>query len=89
MIDKGAISALQNKGASLLAKGITNAFGRFERGDLIDLIDANNQVIARGLTRFNQVEVNKIKGAHSEQIGELLDFDSGAVVLHRDDLVLL
>ena len=89
VIDAGAISALQNKGASLLAKGVTNAFGRFERGDLIDLIDTKNQVIARGLTRFSSTEVNKIKGAHSNQIGELLEYDSGAEVLHRDDLVLL
>ena len=89
VIDTGAISALQNKGASLLAKGVTNAFGRFERGDLIDLIDTKNQVIARGLTRFSSTEVNKIKGAHSNQIGELLEYDSGAEVLHRDDLVLL
>ncbi|HDY92041.1 MAG TPA: glutamate 5-kinase, partial [Pseudoalteromonas sp.] len=43
----------------------------------------------RGLTRFSSVEVNKIKGAHSSQIGQLLDYDSGAEVLHRDDMVLL
>ena len=88
-IDTGAISALQNNGASLLAKGVTCAFGDFERGDLIDLIDTNNQVIARGLTRFSRSEVNKIKGAHSKNIAQLLSYDAGAEVLHRDDLVLL
>ncbi|MBW4964968.1 glutamate 5-kinase [Pseudoalteromonas sp. CR1] len=88
-IDAGAISALQNNGASLLAKGVTNAFGDFERGDLIDLIDTNNQVIARGLTRFSRSEVNKIKGAHSNNIAQLLSYDAGSEVLHRDDLVLL
>ena len=88
-IDTGAISALQNNGASLLAKGVTSAFGDFERGDLIDLIDTNNQVIARGLTRFSRSEVNKIKGAHSKNIAQLLSYDAGAEVLHRDDLVLL
>jgi len=88
-IDTGAISALQNNGASLLAKGVTCAFGDFERGDLIDLIDTNNQVIARGLTRFSRSEVNKIKGAHSNNIAQLLSYDAGSEVLHRDDLVLL
>ena len=88
-IDTGAISALQNNGASLLAKGVTCAFGDFERGDLIDLIDTNNQVIARGLTRFSRSEVNKIKGAHSKNIAQLLSYNAGAEVLHRDDLVLL
>ena len=88
-IDAGAIRALQNNGASLLAKGVTCAFGDFERGDLIDLIDTNNQVIARGLTRFSRSEVNKIKGTHSKNIAQLLSYDAGAEVLHRDDLVLL
>ena len=88
-IDAGAIRALQNNGASLLAKGVTCAFGDFERGDLIDLIDNDNQVIARGLTRFSRSEVNKIKGAHSKNIAQLLSYDAGAEVLHRDDLVLL
>ena len=81
--------ALQSKGASLLAKGITRAIGEFERGDLINLIDVNEQIIARGLTRFSHLEIDKIKGAHSNQISQLLDYDSSAEVLHRDDMVVL
>ena len=68
---------------------MTNALGAFERGDLISVINSDKQLIARGLTRFSSSEVNKIKGAHSKQIGELLDYDGGAEVLHRDDLILL
>lgn len=89
LIDAGAVHALQSKGASLLAKGITRAIGEFERGDLINLIDVNQQIIARGLTRFSHLEINKIKGAHSNQISQLLDYDSGVEVLHRDDMVVL
>ena len=80
---------MQSKGASLLAKGITRAIGEFERGDLINLIDVNQQIIARGLTRFSHFEIDKIKGAHSNQISQLLDYDSGVEVLHRDDMVVL
>ena len=89
LIDAGAVHALQSKGASLLAKGITRAIGEFERGDLINLIDVNQQIIARGLTRFSHLEIDKIKGAHSNQISQLLDYDSSAEVLHRDDMVVL
>ena len=89
LIDAGAVHALQSKGASLLAKGITRAIGEFERGDLINLIDVNQQIIARGLTRFSHLEIDKIKGAHSNQISHLLDYDSGVEVLHRDDMVVL
>ena len=89
LIDAGAVHALQSKGASLLAKGIKRAIGEFERGDLINLIDVNQQIIARGLTRFSHLEIDKIKGAHSNQISQLLDYDSGVEVLHRDDMVVL
>jgi glutamate 5-kinase len=89
VIDSGAITALQSNGASLLAKGVTDALGTFARGDLISVINSDKQLIARGLTRFSSAEVKKIKGAHSKQIAALLNYDGGAEVLHRDDLILL
>ena len=89
IIDAGAANALQQKGASLLAKGVRAVIGQFARGDLINVVDSQHQLVARGLVRFSHNEVDKIKGCHSSQIAQLLDFDCGAEVLHRDDLVLL
>ena len=62
--------------------------GQFERGDLIDLVTSERQLVARGLVRFSKVETDIIKGCHSSEIATLLDFDCGSEVLHRDDLVL-
>ncbi|MGS0534773.1 glutamate 5-kinase [Pseudoalteromonas sp. SaAl2] len=88
VIDDGATTAIKHQGASLLAKGIRIAKGQFSRGDLVDLVDLNYQLVARGIARFDSQEVDKIKGCHSTKIVQLLDFDCGAEVIHRDDLVL-
>lgn len=88
VIDSGAIKALQDHGASLLAKGISGTYGEFQRGDLIEVISTDEQLIGRGLVRFNHHEVAKIQGHHSSEIMQLLGFDCGNAVIHRDDLVL-
>ncbi|WP_404342896.1 glutamate 5-kinase [Pseudoalteromonas mariniglutinosa] len=89
VIDDGAIIALQKQGASLLAKGVQQVTGRFVRGDLIELVSPAGNSIARGLVRFDYTEVVKIKGCHSREIAAVLDFDTGAEVIHRDDMILL
>lgn len=88
VIDDGATLAIQQHGASLLAKGVRAAKGVFTRGDLVDLVDLNNQCVARGVVRFNNQEVEEIKGCHSNDIINVLGFDCGSAVIHRDDLVL-
>ncbi|MBB1397305.1 glutamate 5-kinase [Pseudoalteromonas sp. SG44-8] len=88
VIDDGAVNALQQQGASLLAKGVRGVHGQFERGDLIDLVTSDQQLVARGLVRFSKAETDTIKGCHSSEITKLLAFDCGSEVIHRDDLVL-
>ncbi|WP_210795091.1 glutamate 5-kinase [Pseudoalteromonas ostreae] len=88
VIDDGAVNALQQQGASLLAKGVRGVRGQFERGDLIDLVTSDQQLVARGLVRFSKAEIDIIKGCHSSEIAKLLAFDCGSEVIHRDDLVL-
>ncbi|CCQ09903.1 Glutamate 5-kinase [Pseudoalteromonas luteoviolacea B = ATCC 29581] len=87
--DAGAITAIADKGASLLAKGIVEVTGRFAVGDLVSLCDTKGAVIAKGLSRFNHDELNLIKGAHSSALTSLLGYAASNVVLHRDDLVVL
>lgn len=87
--DEGAISAVCSQGASLLAKGITDLSGQFQRGDLIELKSSQGRVIAKGLVAFDSQELQKIKGLHSTEISEALGYQGANVVIHRDDLVLL
>ena len=86
VIDDGAKQALK-KGKSLLAAGIKNVLGKFNKGDHIKIIDKNNKECARGLSSFSSDEINKIKGHHSSNIQELLGYITKSEVIHKDDMV--
>ena len=89
ILDDGAVKAMQHSGSSLLAKGLTCVKGQFNRGAMVKLSDKSGQQIARGICRYSSSDLTKIKGQHSEQIKQLLGYEYGAVVMHRDDLVFL
>ena len=86
IIDDGAIIALK-KGKSLLAAGITEVNGSFQKGDHIKILDKNMKEHARGLSSFSSDEIFKIKGKHSNQIKDLLGYISKSEVVHKDDMV--
>ena len=86
IIDDGAKQALK-KGKSLLAAGIKNVFGKFNKGDHVKIVDKNNKECARGLSSFSSNEINKIKGHHSSNIYELLGYITKSEVIHKDDMV--
>ena len=86
IIDEGAISALK-KGKSLLAAGITDIRGNFNKGDHIKILDKNMKEHARGLSSFSSSEILKIKGKHSNKIQSLLGYVSKSEVVHKDDMV--
>ena len=57
IIDEGAIQALK-KGKSLLAAGIKNINGKFNKGDHVKILDKNMKEHARGLSSFNSEEID-------------------------------
>lgn len=89
-IDGGAVAALRQQNKSLLPAGITRAAGRFERGDVVSISnDETGKEIACGISNYSSAEVAAIKGAHSDKIEELLGYEYGTEVVHRDNLVVL
>ena len=86
IIDDGAKQALKN-GKSLLAAGIKNVLGKFNKGDHIKILDKNREECARGLSSFSSNEINKIKGHHSSNIQQLLGYIAKSEVVHKDDMV--
>ena len=86
IIDDGAIVALR-QGKSLLAAGIKKVNGKFNKGDHIKILDKNMKEYARGLSSFTADEISKIKGQHSNKIGELLGYITKSEVVHKDDMV--
>mgnify|MGYP005988887469 CR=1 FL=1 len=89
-LDKGAVNAVVNKGASLLPAGIKSVNKRFKAGDAIELIDdENNTVIAKGISLYSHHDLKRIMGKHSNDITDILGHEKGDVVVHRDDMVII
>ena len=84
----GAANAVCKNGSSLLAIGITQVNGSFQRGSVVSLHDPSGQEIARGLCNYPSSEVERILGQPSEKISEILGHRPYENVVHRNNMVL-
>ncbi|MDD5313141.1 MAG: glutamate 5-kinase [Dehalococcoidia bacterium] len=89
ILDKGAVTALLKKNKSLLPAGIVKIEGNFNRGDVIDFYDTDNNQIGSGITNYSSSDLQKIKGAQSSKIAGILGYEYGDEAVHRNNLVLL
>jgi len=89
VVDDGAAQALKANKRSLLAAGILDTEGLFDRGDLVDIYDTKGIRLACGITNYSSQDISVIKGAQSRQIVELLGFDYGPEVVHRNNLTMI
>ncbi len=71
---------------SLSPGGVLDAQGDFQRGDLVEIVDATGTSIARGLSQYGASEVRALAGRHSREIEATLGDSYGEEVVHRDDL---
>ncbi len=88
-VDAGAVQALRQQRRSLLAAGITEAEGKFQRGDIVNIYDPEYNHIGCGITNYNASDIVAIKGLHSKRINDTLGYDFGSEVIHRNNLVIL
>ncbi len=89
VIDLGAVNALKNSSRSLLAKGIVDVKGKFNKDDIVSVFDINNLEIARGKSRYTSVDIMKIKQKNSNEIENILGYNISDEIIHRDDLIIL
>lgn len=87
-IDAGAAKALK-EGKSLLAVGITEVVGEFERGETLAIKDAGGRALARGITNYSSAELALIKGRKSEEIEAVLGYKYEDEALHIDNIALI
>ena len=85
IIDFKAEKALKS-GKSLLPVGATKCIGQFSRGDVVAVRGEDGQILAKGLTSFNQVETEKILGIKSEDIPRVLGYNRKPELIHRDNM---
>ena len=67
---------------------MTAVTGGFGKGDLVRVLDAEGQEIARGLTAYDAREAALIAGRRSDAAEAVLGYRGAATLIHRDDLVM-
>jgi glutamate 5-kinase len=87
VVDQGALEALRQR-ANLLPSGVLGVRGRFRRGDLIAVVDADGVEHARGIVRLDDRDVEKVRGLHTEAARETLGEGRSRVVMRPDRMVL-
>ena len=88
VVDDGAVDAIRGR-ASLLPRGIVEVVGRFRKGDLVSVIDRRGVERARGIVRFDDREVERIRGLHSRDFEQVLGREVGAAVMRPDRMFIV
>jgi len=88
LLDEGAQKAVAERGKSLLPSGIRQLDGTFERGDAVRLCDLNGSEFAKGVTNYNSAELVRIIGKNTREIVQILGYQYGDEVVHRDNMVI-
>ena len=89
VVNSGAVSALLQRGSSLLPPGVLSVSGQFERGTNIAVCDEGGTVIAAGRANYSSADVERIKGLQSGEARAIVDNDYGDEVIHRNNMVLV
>lgn len=89
VVDDGARRALESGSSSLLAIGIVEVEGQFDKGDVVGIRDQAGCEFARGLTNYGTRDARCIRGLRTQQAREALGSALYDEVVHRDNLVLI
>lgn len=89
IVDNGAENALTKHHKSLLPSGILNISGSFSHRDVVNIIDIENKIIARGITNYSSSDLEKIKGIKTGDIEKVLGIKNYDEVIHCDNLVII
>ncbi len=87
-VDEGAVRAMINDGSSLLAIGIRDVTGKFEKGDIVSIVAPDGREVARGLINYSAADVRQIRGCRSPRIAEILGQRPYEEVVHRDNMAI-
>ncbi len=88
-VDDGAKDAIVKRGKSLLPSGVYKVSGNFKIGDVVEIITKDGIAIARGLTNYSLIEVDKIRGKKSSDIEKILGYRYDDEIIHRNNMVIL
>ncbi len=78
-IDEGAVVALKN-GKSLLAVGVKNVNGQFNKKEIVEIVDTGRQGVAFGIVDYSSIEIKDML-----QTNNLKDIQ----LMHTDNLITI
>ncbi len=89
IIDDGAKKAILEKRKSLLPPGVKSVNGKFNKGDVVYIVDSEYNEIARGITNYNSLDIDLIKGIQTSDITDQLGYKNYDEIIHVNNLVIL
>ena len=69
--------------------GVIGVKNSFKKGDVISILDENNQEFARGIVNYDSDSCRKLIGRHSDNIIEILGFKNYDAIITRDNITIL
>ena len=89
VVDDGARRALVEQGKSLLPSGVIEVRGSFAVGAPVHCLDKDGVMIAAGLSNYNGMDLERIRGKKTHEIEGILGVKDSDEVIHRDNLVVM
>lgn len=88
IIDIGAEQAVLQQGRSLLPAGVTGVEGDFHSGDVIEVFNALDQLLGRGVVNYSAKQVQAVAGLSTAEVKKRIDVHR-IEIIHRDEWITL
>lgn len=87
-VNNGAKEAIL-KQSSLLPVGIVDVVNDFKKGEVVSIVDEDNNEIARGMVNYDSLACKKVMGTHSTEMKKLLGYKNYDAIITRDNITIL
>lgn len=89
VVNSGAKKALIEKRKSLLPVGVIEVINKFDKGDVVSVLDEDHTEFARGIVNYSSDSCKKVIGCHSDNIVDILGFKNYDAIITRDNITIL
>ena len=89
VVNNGAKKALVEKTKSLLPIGVVDVVNTFSKGDVVSIVDEEDNEFARGIVNYDSEACKKVMGCHSKDIINILHFKNYDAIITRDNITIL
>ncbi|WP_235941413.1 glutamate 5-kinase [Paenibacillus puerhi] len=88
VVDEGAEQALVAGGRSLLPAGVREVAGDFHPGDVIEVVNASQRTIGRGVVNYASWQLQAVAGLSTDEVQKRIEVQRMEVI-HRDEWITL